>query len=198
MATTVQQSSEARLDECEEEVEEEPTRDELFHVLRNQRRRWTIHHLKHTAASVDIGELATQVAAWENGVSTEQVTSTQRRRVYNVLQQTHIPELIDTGIVEVDRREVALTDRAEQLELYLEVVPGKDIPWSEYYLALGAIGLAVLTVVWLNIGPFAAIPNIAAGAFLAVALIVSAVANYYSAHASRLGHTEQPPELRGE
>jgi hypothetical protein len=180
-----------------EEPETGPTRDELFHVLRNRRRRFAIHHLKRTSEPVDVGDLATQVAAWENEVAVEEVTSKQRRRVYNALQQTHVPELDDTGLVEVDRREVSLTDRAEQLDVYLEVVPGEDIPWSEYYLGLGIVGLAALAVVGLDVGFFAAVPDIAAGAFLAVAFVASAAANYYYQHENLVGGPAEPPELRG-
>jgi DNA-binding transcriptional ArsR family regulator len=177
---------------------EGPTRDQLFHVLRNQRRRFAIQHLKATSEPVDVGDLATQIAAWENEVPVEAVTSRQRRRVYNALQQTHVPELEETGIVDVDRREVELTERAADLDIYLEVVPGEDIPWSEYYLALGGVGIAVVAVTWLNVGPFELIPDIASGAFLAVAFLVSAGANYYDQHESLLGGTDEPPELRGK
>jgi DNA-binding transcriptional ArsR family regulator len=178
--------------------QDRPTRDELFHVLRNRRRRFAIHHLKQAPEPVDVGDLATQVAAWENGVSTREVTSRQRRRVYNALQQTHLSELSRMGLVEVERREVTLTDRAEDLDIYLEIVPRQDIPWSEYYLALGSIGLAMTVVTWLNVGPFALLSDIAAGVFLSVTLFVSAVANYYTQYESRLGDAEKPPELRGE
>jgi hypothetical protein len=189
---------ESRSGPTEWDRSEGPTRDQLFHVLRNQRRRFAIQHLKRTSGPVDIGELATQVAAWENEVPVEAVTSTQRRRVYNGLQQTHVPELEETGIVEVDRREVELTERAADLDIYLEVVPGEDIPWSEYYLALGGIGIAVVAVTWLNVGPFGTLPDIAAGAFLSVAFVLSAVANYYYQHENLIGGTDKPPELRGD
>lgn len=174
-----------------------PDRDEMFHVLRNERRRFAIHHLKRDSQPVEVGDLATQVAAWENRVPVEEVTSTQRRRVYNALKQTHIPELVETGLIEEDRGEVVLTDEAEQLDMYLELVPEKDIRWSEYYMALGAVGLGVLTVAWLDIGPFGLFPDIATGLFLAVSLCVSAVAhhNYYS-NSQLGGNAEKPPELR--
>lgn len=173
-------------------------RDELFHILRNKRRRFALHHLKHGDEAVDVGDLATQIAAWENEREVEEVTSKQRRRVYNALQQTHVPELEEAGIIEVDRREIELTEKSEELDIYLEVVSGRDIPWSEYYLALGAVSLAVLVVVWLNIGPFAPIPGAAAGMFVAVAFIVSASANYYYQRDSLVGEPKQPPEIRGD
>jgi DNA-binding transcriptional ArsR family regulator len=173
-------------------------RDDLFHILRNQRRRFALHHLKHNDDPVDVGTLATQVAAWENEVSVEEVTSVERRRVYNALQQTHIPELEETGVVAVDRRDVELTDRAEELDIYLEVVPGEDIPWSEYYLGLAAVSLAALAAVGFGIGPFATVSGVGAGVFVAVAFLASAAANYYSQHESLVGGGERPPELRGE
>lgn len=173
-----------------------PSPDELFHVLRNQRRRFTIHYLKQANGPVDVGELATQVAAWENEVAVDAVTSKQRRRVYNALQQTHIDELDETGLVEVNRREVSLTERARDLDVYLDIVPGKDIPWSEYYLALGAVSTAAIIVTWLNIGLFAAVPDSAMGICLAVTLLVSGAVNYYDQHQNRLGDQEKPPELR--
>lgn len=172
--------------------------DDLFHVLQNHRRRFAIHYLKHADEAIDVGELATQIAAWENGVAADAVTSKQRRRVYNSLQQTHLSKLADSGLIEVDRRNVDLTERGEQVDVYMEVVHGTDVPWSEYYLALGTIGLAAVVSTWLNVGPFAFLPDIAVGVFLSVALIVSAVANYHFQHATLLGNSTKPPELRGE
>lgn len=179
-----------------EEWAEGLTRDELFHVLRNRRRRFAIHYLKRAGRPVDVGDLATQVAAWENGISTEAVTSKQRRRVYNALQQTHLSELHRSGLVEVDQREVELTDAANRLDIYLEIVPGGDVPWSEYYLAIAGVGVGAVVAVGLDVGPFAALPDIAVGVFLAVVLAVSACANYYYQHENLLSRTEKPPELR--
>ena len=197
MSTTKPQSVDAP-SASEPNETERIDRDELFHILRNRRRRFALHHLKHHEGSVDVGDLATQVAAWENEVSVEEVTSKQRRRVYNALQQTHVPELAETGVVEVERREIELTERADELDIYLEVVPGEDIPWSEYYLGLGGVSLAVLVAVALGIGPFAALSGVGVGIFAVVAFLVSALANYYYQHESLLGGHEQPPELRGE
>lgn len=176
----------------------EPTRDELFHVLRNQRRRFAIHHLKRSKEPVDVGDLATQVAAWENDVTVEDVTSEQRRRVYNALQQTHVPELDDTGLVETSRREVELTERAEDLDVYLEMVPGEDVPWIQYHLGIAGLGVAITTAVTLDAGPFAAVSAGNVAVFFAVVVLVSAAANYYVQHENRLGANDAPPEIRGE
>ncbi|MFB6375936.1 MAG: hypothetical protein ABEN55_23105, partial [Bradymonadaceae bacterium] len=52
-------------------------------------------------------------------------------------------------------------------EVYLEVVPGGEFPWREYYLALGAVASALVFVGWANVGPFGAVPDIAFAAVLA-------------------------------
>ncbi|WP_227375194.1 DUF7344 domain-containing protein [Haladaptatus halobius] len=56
------------------------SRDIVLQVLSN-RRRYALHHLRRCEGSVEIGELVTQIATWENDV-----TSKQRKRVYNTLQ----------------------------------------------------------------------------------------------------------------
>lgn len=200
MGTTSQQPADRRVGPALSGVTEESglDRDEVFHVLRNRRRRFAIHHLKRDPEPVDVGDLATQVAAWENDVPAEEVTSKQRRRVYNALKQTHIPKLTETGLLREERNEVELTDEAEKLDIYLELVPEKDIRWSEYYLGLAAVGLAALAVIGFDVGPFAVIADIAAGVFLGVALLVSAVVHYRYQHVGLVGGDERPPELRGE
>jgi DNA-binding transcriptional ArsR family regulator len=180
----------------ERSVERPPTRDELFSVLQNRRRRFAIHHLKQASGPVDVGTLATQVAAWENQVPVERVTAKQRRRVYNALQQTHIPTLEQTGIVTVNRREVSLTDRADESDLYVEIVPGEDIPWSKFYLALGGLGLVLFALVRLGVGPFGAVGDVAVGAFLSIAVLLSAGAHYYYQMGNRLGNAAEPPGVR--
>jgi len=200
MGTTSQQPTDStvRPPVSEDDDAAEPDRDEMFHVLRNQRRRYAIHYLKYESEPIDVGDLATQVAAWENEIPVEEVTSKQRRRVYNSLKQTHIPHLTDNEFLEEERGEVALTDQAKKLDIYLELVPEKDIPWSEYYLGIGAVGLAAIVVTGLDVGPFATVSDGAVGVFLAVTILVSALAHYYHQHRSLIGDEEKPPELRGD
>ena len=177
----------------------ELSQDEIFAILSNPRRRYVLYFLNQHGEGIELTDLAEHVAAWENDIPVEEVTSKQRRRVYNSLQQTHIPSLDESDLIEEERGEVCLTDEAEKLDIYLELVPEKDIPWSEYYLGLGAVGLAVLAVAWLNVGPFGQLPDIAVGVFLAVSLIVSSVVHYcFDPHKQLLGGEEKPPELRGE
>jgi len=179
-----------------QELTDGTTRDELFYLLKNQRRRFILHHLKNVERPIEIGELARQVAAWENKVACEDVTSKQRRRVYNALQQTHVPKLEEAGMISVERRSVALTEDAKQLDIYLDLVPGADVPWSKYYLALGGIGTVVTTATWLDASLFSLLSNFAVGTFVSIAFLMSAVAHYYYQQESRIGKSGKPPELR--
>lgn len=48
------------------------------------------------------GELAEHIAAVENDVDRSEVTSTQRKRVYISLYQSHLPKLEEAGAIDFD------------------------------------------------------------------------------------------------
>jgi hypothetical protein len=176
---------------------EELSPDDVFHVLQNRRRRYALHFLKQQDETAEIGEVAQQVAAWENAVEPEAVTSTQRKRVYNSLQQSHFPKLNEEGLAEYDERSgsVKLTERADRLDVYMEVVAGRDIPWSEYFLGLGALSVAITAAVWTGIFPFTLLPPVAWLAFVTTTFTVSAGANFYYQRRQRLGSSDSPAEM---
>jgi len=170
-------------------------RDEAFDVLRNQRRRFVLHYLEATGDAAELGEIATRVAAWENDVAVEAVTADQRKRVYTTLQQSHLPRMDDAGIVEYDpdRGTVQPTDRADDLSIYLEVVPESEFAWHEYYLGLGAVCLALMVAVWA--GVFAFVPTVIWGTVISLALLASAAVHTYRQREMALGADGPPGEL---
>jgi len=169
--------------------------DEAFELLSNRRRRYTIHYLKGEEGDTELGTLSRQVAAWENSTTPVEVTAAQRKRVYTSLQQFHLPKLDEKGVVAYDERgsEVALTPAAEDLDVYLEVVEGRDIPWSEYYLGLAAVQTALLAAVGVNAWPFALLPDIAWGVFAVTTFAVSAAIHTYYNRSMMLGADDAPP-----
>jgi DNA-binding transcriptional ArsR family regulator len=171
------------------------SKDLVFTMLSNQRRRHVIHYLKQRGERVTIRELSRQVAAWENGVETDDLDYKQRKRVYTSLHQTHLPKLDDAGIVDYnrDRGTVALDTGASELEVYMEIVPEKELPWSVYYLGLAVISLVLVPLVWLDVFPFAGFPDVALAALVAVAFTVSAALQTYYSGDVRLGGTGPPP-----
>ncbi|WP_049969090.1 DUF7344 domain-containing protein [Haladaptatus cibarius] len=180
------------------QVGEPLSRDVVFQILSNQRRRYALHYLRQHEQPVEIGELATQIAAWENDISIPEVGSQQRKRVYNTLQQAHLPKLDETGFMEYDpaHGNISLTDKAEKLTVYLEVVPDNDLPWSQYYFVLGCVSLALVTGAWLEAGPLGLVPDFGWALGLAVLVTLSGAINVYYHRNLHRGHTEVPERDR--
>lgn len=180
-----------------QDVGDEPSLsvDDAHALLSNHRRRYALHHLKR-AESTELGELSEQVAAWENEVDVCEIDSRTRKNVYTSLQQHHLPKLDEKGVVTYDERsgEVELSTAAEELDIYLEVVEGNDIPWSQYYLGLSAVSAALLTAVWIDVAPMA-VGDLGWMAFVVAAFTVSSIAHTYESRKHKLGG-DGPPEGR--
>jgi len=182
-----------------EQHESEPTisDDDCFDLLSNHRRRYVLHYLQHNGQQATLGRLSEQVAAWENEIEIEDVSANQRKRVYTSLQQVHLPRMDEVNVVEFDSRagEVELGPGAEDLDIYLEVVRGRDIPWSQFYIGLAAVNLALLAAVGLDVGPLTAIPDLRWGLFATTTFLVAAVCHYrIGKRKMLLGSDESPPE----
>ncbi len=178
--------------------EQRSWRDEAFDLLSNHRRRFALRHLQRNGERAELGELAERVAAWENGTSVREVSADERKRVYTSLQQVHLPRMDETGIVEFDDRAgvVTLGPAAEDLDLYLEVVEGRDVPWSQYYLLLGTANAGVLGAGYAGLPFFGSVPDIALGVFVLTTFLVSALVHaYYGRTEMRLGTSSSPPEV---
>lgn len=172
--------------------------NEYFDLLSNRRRRYTLHYLKANGGSADLSELAEQLAAWENGIEPERVTYDQRKRVYTSLQQVHLSQMDDWGVIAFDDREgvAALTATAEDLDIYFEVVTGRDIPWSGFYLLLVLINSGVLALGASGVGPLGTVPDIGWAVFILTSfLTVSVVHLYLTRTEMRLDERERPPEI---
>jgi len=180
------------------EPSESLSRDDAFELLSNERRRHVLHHLKQQDEAVELGTLAEHVSAWENGTAVDEISATERKRVYTSLQQFHLPKMEDQNVVAFDRREgtVHLSERAGDLEVYLEVVEGGDIPWSQYYLALSAVNLALVTAALVNAYPFSLVPVGSWAVFSITTFLVSGIVHTYIGQSEmRLGRNDRPPEL---
>ena len=176
----------------------EVSEDELFDVLSNQRRRFAVHLLKREADdSIAIGDMAEQIAAWENGIETAEITGTERKRVYTALQQSHLPKMDKAGVVDFNKNRgivepmPAMTD----VDVYMDVVEGREIPWSDYYLGLSGVAVALVGAVWLGAWPFVLLPEFAWTVAIVVAFAFSAITHKYYTAEMKVGEPEEPPEL---
>ena len=172
--------------------------DELFDVLSNQRRRFAVHLLKREEDdSIAIGDMAEQIAAWENGIETTEITGNERKRVYTALQQSHLPKMDKAGVIDFNKNRgvvepmPAMTD----VDVYMDVVEGREIPWSDYYLGLSGVAVALVGAVWLGAWPFVLLPEFAWTVAIVVAFAFSAITHKYYTAELKVGEPEEPPEL---
>jgi hypothetical protein len=98
------------------------TKDTLFELLKNQRRRDALAFLKATDGRTTLSDMAEHIAAKENDVPVEAINSKQRKRVYIGLYQCHLPKMADAGIIdfEKNRGTIELCALATQLDPYLD------------------------------------------------------------------------------
>ncbi|AZH26282.1 DUF7344 domain-containing protein [Haloplanus aerogenes] len=161
------------------------SKDTIFSMLSNQRRRYVLYHLNREPGPVALRDLAEQIAAWENDVDVADLDYKQRKRAYTSLHQTHLPKLDDVGIVDYDRDggTITLADRANDLDIYLELVGEHDVPWCDFYLGLSVVASLFVLAAWLGVFPF--VPELALAG--GVVVVFAAVAGVHS-HLARRNH----------
>lgn len=117
------QPTSATASPAQEATEQPLSRDDVFHLLQNARRRGVVRYLsdRDDDAVCEMRDIAAQVAAWENDKPIAQLTSDERQRVYISLYQGHLPKLDEKGIIEYNQSRgwVEPTPRLEQLEAYM-------------------------------------------------------------------------------
>lgn len=175
----------------------ELSRDEVFDILSNSRRRYMIYHLVRQGGDATLSELADQITAWENETTVERIGNDQRRRVYISLYQTHLPKLVDHDIVSYDEEEktVALTDNVGDLIFYLRIEREEPTPWTAYHVAFCVVSVAFLLGVWGGLFP---ISLGAAAVVVAIAFVALTAARYGldRARAPRLPGLDRGEESR--
>lgn len=109
--------------------------DEVFHLLQNERRRNVIRYLGEHAdeTTLEMGDIATQLAAWENDKPVEGLTSDERQRVYIALYQNHLPKLDKAGVITYNqsRGRVEPEPLLERLDFYVSIDSDTDASPSE-------------------------------------------------------------------
>lgn len=168
-----------------------PTTQELYDVLSNRRRRYALHALDRDGETT-IGSLADRVAAWENDRPVAEVTATERKRVYTALQQSHLPKLDRTGLVEFDPEDgrVVPTAAIGQVGRHFGTDGGDDVPWWRYHLAVSGVCVAITAGVWGGVPPFSALPTAAWLSVVVALFSLTAVANAYLATAESKSESE--------
>ena len=144
------------------QAESGPSREVMFDLLGNSRRRRVLHQLLDEP-EITLTDLSARIAAWENDTSVSDLSSRERKQVYSSLYQTHIPRLSDHGVVnyESDDRIVRLTADADRIRRFLEVdepsQEGSPYKWSRYFFWTAVVGSAGIAGNWLGTTPVASV-----------------------------------------
>lgn len=172
------------------------SKGEIFDVLQNQRRRYVLEYLKRYDEPVELSELAMQVAAWEYQITVDDVTNEQKKRVYTTLQQTHLDRMEEAGIVDYDADEnvITRTPYTDELTVYLEIVPGSEFPWREFYLSLGSISCAIVAALWTGLYPLTLLSGLEWATVIAATFTAAAAYHVYSGADMQLGDDEYVPD----
>lgn len=125
---------------------EDASLDTTFDLLKNRRRRLVLRHLATASQPVSLSDLAEHIAAAENGIERDQLSSQQRKRVYISLYQSHLPKMDEAGAIQFDqdRGTISLTDTADSFYEYLDGAPDRTsshgVPMSkEWRLAVALV-----------------------------------------------------------
>jgi len=173
--------------------------DVVLEVLSNQRRRFTIQHLKQqNGEPITVSDLAERVASWENGKRIHTLTHQERKRVRNALWQFHLPKMADYGFVEYDpdRGTVCLTPATASTDFYVDALTGRDVPWGVYYLCCSVVSAVCLLGVWAELHPFTLLSPLIYSSFVVTFFIVSSVGHLYdNQYRMRLGGRSEPVEV---
>ncbi len=135
-----------------------PSREAMFDLLGNSRRRRVLRHLLDDR-QITLTDLSARIAAWENDTPIANLTSRERKQVYSSLYQTHIPRLSEHGLVEYDAEDrlVTLTGDPDRIRRFLEVeAPERgrfSHKWSRYFFLTAVVGSAVIAGNWLGTAP---------------------------------------------
>lgn len=118
--------------------------------------------------------------------------------MYTTLQQSHLPEMDAAGVVAFDKHRgvVAPQSALEDVDVYLDVVAGNELPWSEYCVGLAGVAAVAFGAAWVGLWTFAAFEGLEVAAAAVAAFAVSAVVHAWTERANWAGATEAQPEVR--
>jgi hypothetical protein len=152
--------------------------NEVYDILRNERRRHVLRFLRRNGTTTTIGDLADAIAEAETGESPP--PSDTRQSVYVSLHQTHLPKLDNLGVIEYDRdeRTVQLREAATEILSRLDMGEEEEIRETAERFALAIVAIAVVGLL-LTVAAVFAVPASAPAAAGLTLVAVVGVAGYY-------------------
>lgn len=169
------------------------SKDDVFDILSNARRRYVLYHLREERDPVELGDLARELAAWENETTVEELTKQQRKRVYVSLYQTHIQKLQEAGIVEYDEDsgKVSLGSSAAEIGAHIALEDSDEDGspgWAGAYAALAGIGLVLYALTTFEVFVFGLLSEFLVGVAIFLGFACLATVHY-------LSHQRSEPDI---
>jgi hypothetical protein len=160
------------------------SQDVVFDLLSSSRRRFVLYYLRTETKSVKLTDLSDEVAAWEYGTPIEELTEQERKRAYVSLYQTHVPKLVEAGLIDHDNDSgmLRLTDRMTDVDRYLQNETDPDIRWELVYISLSIIGVVIFSIGVSNVSVFSAISIEVAGWIVLLSFMGTAIIHLITSH----------------
>ena len=183
--------------EAEAPSNDEPTAeslplDQVFGILKNQRRRYVLKYLHEADGQASLSDIAEQIAAWENDKEVRQISSSERKRVYVGLYQCHLPKMDGADVIDFNkpRGTIEIGKNADSVYTYLDTGDGDDRrnP-GDRTMQLSLVGTAVLAA-GLMLRPVVSVPVMD----IAVVAVIGGFLFYSLANLDRLRSDETDPE----
>lgn len=152
-------------------------RRHIYDVLSNGRRRVALRYLLDRGEPVAIGELVDVVTEHEIHRSDGDVSPNIHDSVYSALMQSHVPRMVEYGIVEYDEgtKTVRMTDDGRVVAGYLDKPRPVERRWALGYSGIGVIGVVVSILYWIEIPPLSAISGVHLAIGIAGLVLFSAI-----------------------
>lgn len=128
-----------RLERSTNTMTDSLTDTDVYHVLSCERRRLALEFLYDAGPETTLSTLADAVAVAESGELP--APRAHRESVYTSLRQTHLPTLVEHGLVSTDDEGLRTTRAARPVVRQLRGAGPLGLPWSELYRGLGIGGL---------------------------------------------------------
>jgi hypothetical protein len=154
------------------------SKDTIFELLKNQRRRYVLRYLADDPGPARL--CADRLVVLPGGDPLGALSSDERKRVYVGLYQCHLTKMDDAGVVAFnqDRGLVTLGERASELYEYLDPDRENEGSWSLAYLAFAAVSAVLALLVEAgfpaSILPGAAVTGVVVVGFALLALVHAA------------------------
>lgn len=155
------------------------SQDVVFDLLSSSRRRFVLYYLQTETESVKLTDLSDEVAAWEYETPIEELTEQERKRAYVSLYQTHVPKLVEAGLVDhADNGMLRLTDRMNDIDGYLQNENDPAIRWELVYVFLSIVGAVIFFIGVSDSSVFSAISIEIAGWIVLLSFAGTAIVHF--------------------